>query len=195
MGELPHAGQGADGAFSSHRFAARLRSGGGNANRQEVVTVLKLFPAQLPWWLAGPGMGLCVVALYGLANRRLGVSGALLAAVVAPAERWHGERWRVEFLVALVVGAMAYGLAGSATRLTGYPVLSAALPGWGLVPLLAGGGLVLGYGARWAGGCTSGHGLSGCAAGSPDSLAATATFFAFAVAVTFAARALSGGAL
>jgi HD domain len=49
--------------------------------------------------------------------------------------------------------------------------------------------------ARWAGGCTSGHGLSGCAAGSPDSLAATATFFAVAVAVTFAARALSGGAL
>jgi uncharacterized protein len=168
---------------------------GGNANRQEVVSVLKLFPAQLPWWLAGPGMGLCVVALYGLANRRLGVSGAWLAAVVAPVERRRGERWRVEFLVALVVGALVFGLAGSATRPTGYPVLSATLPGWGLVLLLAGGGLALGYGARWAGGCTSGHGLSGCAAGSPDSLAATGTFFAVAVAVTFAAQALSGGAL
>jgi len=64
-----------------------------------------------------------------------------------------------------------------------------------LVPLLAGGGIALGYGARWAEGCTSGHGLSGCAAGSPDSLAATATFFAVAVAVTFVAHALSGGAL
>jgi uncharacterized protein len=180
----------------AHRIDSRCaRRGGGDANRQEVVTVLKLLPAQLSWWLAGPGMGLCVVALYGLANRRLGVSGALLAAVVAPAERWRGERWRVEFLVALVIGALAYGLVGSATRLTGYPVLSATLPGWRLLLRLTGGGLALGYGARWAGGCTSGHGLSGCAAGSPDSLAATATFFAVAVAVTFAARALSGGAL
>ena len=24
--------------------------------------------AQLPWWVAGPGVGLCVVALYGLIN-------------------------------------------------------------------------------------------------------------------------------
>lgn len=157
--------------------------------------MLKLLPAQLPWWLAGPGMGLCVVALYGLANRRLGVSGAWLAAVVAPVERWRGEGWRVEFLAALIAGAATAGVLGSATRLTGYPVLSHVLPPVILFPLLAGGGLALGYGARWAGGCTSGHGLSGCAAGSPDSLAATATFFAVAVAVTFAARALSGGAL
>lgn len=64
-----------------------------------------------------------------------------------------------------------------------------------LLPLLAGGGVALGYGARWAGGCTSGHGLSGCSAGSRDSLAATATFFAVAFAVTFAAQALSGGVL
>jgi len=157
--------------------------------------MLGLLPAQLPWWLAGPGMGLCVVGLYGLANRRLGVSGAWLAAVVAPIEGWRGERWRVEFLAALAGGALAEGLLSSATRLTGYPVLSAALPAGVLLPLLAGGGLALGYGARWAGGCTSGHGLSGCAAGSPDSLAATATFFSVAVGVTFAAQALSGGAL
>jgi uncharacterized protein len=101
----------------------------------------------------------------------------------------------VEFLAALIGGALAAGLLGSAARLTGYPVLSAALPAGILLPLLAGGGLALGYGARWAGGCTSGHGLSGCAAGSPDSVTATATFFAVAVAVTFAVHGLSGGAL
>jgi uncharacterized protein len=160
-----------------------------------VVIVLSLLPAQLPWWLAGPGLGLCVAGLYGLANRRLGVSGALLAAVVAPVEGWRGERWRVEFLAALIAGALVAGLLGRAERLTGYPVLSTALPAVALVPLLVGGGLALGYGARWAEGCTSGHGLSGCAAGSPDSLAATATFFAVALAVTFAANALSGGTL
>jgi hypothetical protein len=160
-----------------------------------VVTVLKLVPMPLPWWLAGPGLGLCVAALYGLANRRLGVSGAWLAAVVAPVEGWRGERWRVVFLAALIGDALAAGVLGSVTRLTGYPVLSTVLPAGVLLLLLAGGGLALGYGARWAEGCTCGHGLSGCAAGSPDSLAATATFFAVAVAVTFAAQALSGGAL
>ena len=157
--------------------------------------MLKLLPALLPWWLAGPGLGLCVAALYGLANRRLGVSGAWLAAVIAPIEGWSGERWRVEFLAAMTGGALAAGVLGSDTQLTGYPVLWTALPAGVLIPLLAGGGLALGYGARCAEGCTSGHGLSGCAAGSPDSLAATAIFFAAAVAVTFAAHALTGGAL
>ena len=157
--------------------------------------MLKLLPPLLPWWLAGPGLGLCVAALYGLANRRLGVSGGWLAAVVAPLEGWRGERWRVEFLAAMIGGALVAGVLGPATRLTEYPVLSKTVPAAVLVPLLAAGGLALGYGARRAEGCTSGHGLSGCAAGSPDSLAATATFFAVAVAVTVAAHALTGGAL
>ena len=64
-----------------------------------------------------------------------------------------------------------------------------------LVPLLLLVGVLVGYGARWAGGCTSGHGLSGCAAGSPESLAATATFFSVAVVVTLGLHALTAGAL
>jgi hypothetical protein len=167
--------------------------------------VLKLIPAQLPWWLGGPGLGLCVVALYGLANRRLGVSGVWLAAVVAPIERGRGghgrgehgrgERWPVEFLIALVAGAVAAGLLGSDTRLTSYPVLSGTVPAAVLLPLVTVAGLALGYGARWAGGCTSGHGIAGCPAGSPDSFAVTATFFGVAVAVAFGAQIVTGGAL
>jgi hypothetical protein len=52
--------------------------------------------AQLPWWVAGPGVGLCVVALYGLIDARLGVSGAWLA-TIAPVEGWKRERWRRTF--------------------------------------------------------------------------------------------------
>ena len=40
-----------------------------------------LLPAQLPWWVAGPGIGLCVVALYALAGVKLGVSGGWLQVV------------------------------------------------------------------------------------------------------------------
>ena len=157
--------------------------------------MLTLIPAQLPWWLGGPGLGLCVLALYWLANRRLVVSGAWLAAVVAPIEGWRGEHWRVEFLIALITGALTAGLLGSATQLTSYPVLSHALPAAVLLPLVTVAGLALGYGARWADGCSSGHGIAGCPTGSPDSLAATGTFFCVAVAVAFVTKIVSGGAL
>jgi uncharacterized membrane protein YedE/YeeE len=40
---------------------------------------------------------------------------------------------------------------------------------------------VMGFGARWAGGCTSGHGLTGMSLGSPASIAASMTLFATAV--------------
>jgi len=51
-------------------------------------------------------------------------------------------------------------------------------------------GALVGYGAKRSGGCTSGNGLSGNAMGSPASLAATATFFVTAIAVTFAINAV-----
>jgi uncharacterized membrane protein YedE/YeeE len=53
----------------------------------------------------------------------------------------------------------------------------------------------MGYGARWAGGCTSGHGLSGSSIVSPASLAAAATFMATAVVLTALLHVVSGGAL
>lgn len=45
------------------------------------------------------------------------------------------------------------------------------------VMLPAIGGILVGFGAAMAGGCTSGHGLAGCARFQPGSLAATAAFF------------------
>jgi hypothetical protein len=80
--------------------------------------VLTLIPAQLPWWLGGPGLGLCVLALSGLANRRPGVSGAWLAAVAAPIEGWRGEHWRVDFLIALISGALTAGDPAGASHAT-----------------------------------------------------------------------------
>jgi uncharacterized protein len=130
-----------------------------------------MLPSQLPWWVAGPGVGLCVVAMYGLANRRLGVSGGWLQALnVAAGRRDVSESWRLVFNGGLVLGAIAAAALGAGRSAPG-------------------------YGARWAGGCTSGHGISGCSVGSPDSLAATTTFFGVAVAVTLVIHALSGGAV
>jgi len=46
------------------------------------------------------------------------------------------------------------------------------------------GGMMVGFGTQMAGGCTSGHGLSGCSRLAAASLVATMSFFATAVAVS-----------
>lgn len=54
-----------------------------------------------------------------------------------------------------------------------------------MVVLLFVGGVLVGFGTRLAGGCSSGHGLNGCGRLRPVSLVATAVFFGTAVAVSF----------
>ena len=52
-------------------------------------------------------------------------------------------------------------------------------------------GVAIGYGAKAAGGCTSGNGLGGCATGSRASLTATGTFMATAIGLSFLLRAVT----
>ncbi|NYV76254.1 YeeE/YedE family protein, partial [Streptomyces sp. UH6] len=54
-----------------------------------------------------------------------------------------------------------------------------------MVALLFVGGVLVGFGTRLAGGCSSGHGLNGCGRLSPVSIVATAVFFGTAAAVSF----------
>lgn len=95
------------------------------------------------------------------------------------------------FLVCLAVGG---GLA--ALLRDGFSVTTASSPamhdvfGAATPFVLVGGGFLVGVGTRMAGGCTSGHGLSGCASLQPGSLVATALFFVAGVAMSFAVVAL-----
>ncbi|MBV9058971.1 MAG: YeeE/YedE family protein [Pseudonocardiales bacterium] len=54
-----------------------------------------------------------------------------------------------------------------------------------MISLLFAGGVLVGFGTRLAGGCSSGHGLSGCGRLRPVSILATAVFFGTAVLVSF----------
>lgn len=54
-----------------------------------------------------------------------------------------------------------------------------------MIVVLFVGGILVGFGTRLAGGCSSGHGLSGCGRLRPVSLLATAVFFGTAVLVSF----------
>src|SRR3954447_9118339 len=104
-----------------------------------------LLPHRLPWWVAGPGIGLCVVALYALGNMRLGVSGAWLQLIAVARRQRPSEPWRLWFLGGLVAGVLVAAILGT-MKLTGYGALSTELRPWELVLLLAGGGVAIGFG-------------------------------------------------
>lgn len=154
-----------------------------------------LLPVPIPWYVAGPLMGLTVVGLYLTTNRHLGISGSYVQ-VVDLARGRAIERWRFWFLGGTFAGAALAALLGGYSQAgLGYGALGEQLSLPLLVVVLFAGGALIGFGARWAGGCTSGHGLTGCATRSPGSIVAVATFFTAAVAFTLLIHALTGGAL
>ncbi len=75
-----------------------------------------------------------------------------------------GIDWQFMLVIGIVLGSLASALLSGSFKLQWVPSLwdevfgSAILPRL-LVSLM--GGIFLGFGARWANGCTSGHGISG----------------------------------
>ena len=155
-----------------------------------------LIAERLPWFVGGPLIGLIVAAMYAVWNEPLGASG-----FYAHVARWARRRpdtdiLRVWVFAGIVAGSVVGTLLQGGPRVTtAYGALGAALPLVLLVPVLFVGGVLIGYGVRWAGGCTSGHGLAGSSALSVASFAATATFMATAIAVSFLLNWLLGGVL
>ena len=61
------------------------------------------------------------------------------------------------------------------------------------LPLLIAGGLLVGFGTRLGGGCTSGHGVCGLGRLSARSMVATLTFMAVAALTVYVMRHVVGG--
>jgi uncharacterized membrane protein YedE/YeeE len=146
-----------------------------------------------PWYVAGPLFGLLIVGLRAVLNKPFGALGGYIDLATARSSARPG--FRIPMLLGIVLGGALY----AATLGTFSPSLSyvgAALPsvgvfGDGLILLFAGG--IMGFGARTAGGCTSGHGMSGMAIGSPASIVAAMTFFGTAVILARGMALLGGG--
>jgi uncharacterized membrane protein YedE/YeeE len=154
---------------------------------------MALLPHHLPWFIVGPLIGLVPVVLYAVANRPLGASGAYLQAILAVRGR-ASEGWRAWFFVGLIIGVLAAAvLQGGPVLHLGYDFISGWLSPVAAVPILFLSGVLMGYGARWAGGCTSGHGLCGTAARGIGSFVAAFTFFLTAIVVTLGLHLLTGG--
>jgi len=145
-------------------------------------------------FLIGPAIGLIVVALMWTINERIGVLGGYSNLLERASGRVGAISWRAWFLFGVIGGAFAFRLlAGAGTVGEGYGWLTRTFDSdfaVGVVLLIA--GTLIGYGAKVAGGCTSGNGLGGCSQGSAGSFAATATFMATAIVLTFVLEAAFG---
>ncbi len=117
-----------------------------------------------------------------IANGRIaGISG-VMGGLLAPAK---GEvAWRVLFLAGLVAGALLYRWTA------GDPYAIRFDASW---PMIVAGGLLVGFGTRVGGGCTSGHGVCGMGRLSPRSLVATCVFMATGGLTVFDVRHLAAG--
>lgn len=148
---------------------------------------------QLAWYVAGPVMGLCVVAIRILFNGRLGVTGGFSELVGRLRRGSVAFDWRGWFALGIVAAGALSLMAFGTPTFSGYGWMTDAFQGseqlW-MVPILLVAGVLIGYGAKLSGGCTSGCGLSGTAQLSAPALIATGTFFATAIGVSFAIEAV-----
>jgi uncharacterized protein len=148
---------------------------------------------QLAWYIAGPLLGLCVVAARALFNGRLGVTGGFSDVIDRVGGRTAALTWRGWFAIGILLGGVLFALVAGGPDFHGYGWLTDTFTGGAKIvipPILIVAGVLIGLGSKTAGGCTSGNGLSGSSLLSPASFAATATFFSTAIVVSFVIRAV-----
>lgn len=131
--------------------------------------------------LGGALIGLASALLMLLLGRIAGISG-ILAGCFNGAGRDKG--WRMAFIVGLIAPPLIGGVAG-------FRLLPPQMPtSWMLIAFA---GLLVGFGTRLGGGCTSGHGVCGVARLSMRSIAATMIFMITAMIVVAIMRHGMGG--
>jgi uncharacterized membrane protein YedE/YeeE len=114
--------------------------------------------------LGGALIGLAAAGLLVLTGKTAGVSGIVDGVLRGETGEW---RWKAAFLAGLVSGGlllawrMPHALADGPPR------------SW---PFVIAGGLLVGFGARFGGGCTSGHGVCGIGRGSLRGIVGTTIF-------------------
>lgn len=147
-----------------------------------------------PWYITGPLVGLSVPLLLLLTGKSLGISSSLqhIGSACMPNSKlpylsqnnWRKNSWNLIFVAGIILGGFIASQFLSAEPVRLLPAELSS--GWGLVQLAVGGFLV-GFGTRYANGCTSGHTIMGISLLNWPSLAATAAFFAGGLFMTFLA--------
>lgn len=140
-----------------------------------------------PWQALGGGLLIGIAsALLMLVNGRIaGVSG-IVNGLIQPQGR---SGWQIAFVAGLLAAPwLLHGFLPG----VGNPSVIGLMPAW---PLLLLAGFLVGFGARLANGCTSGHGVCGLARLSMPSLWAVLTFMGAGFATVFLLRHVVGRGL
>lgn len=148
--------------------------------------------APWPWWFSGILVGLTVPLLFVMSGQAFGISTSFqqIGAMCTPGcgasylrdyDR-RGGLWTLVFAVGIALGGFLGAHVLSATPVEFLP---ASYHGLGGAIRLLVGGFLIGFGTRYAGGCTSGHSITGISNLNWPSLVATIFFFVGGLAVTW----------
>ena len=131
--------------------------------------------------IGGGLIGLSAVLLMLLTGRIAGISGIFGGLLNFKSD---DRDWRIAFIAGLILAPLMAGWIGHAMPT---PTLPAS---W---TVIIGAGLLVGFGTRLGGGCTSGHGICGVARMSSRSIAATAIFMLAATVTVAVTHHVFGG--
>ena len=144
-----------------------------------------------PWYITGPLIGITVPLLLLVGGKSLGISSILrhTCAMIVPSRKiaflnypWKKEAWQFLFVAGIASGgALGFWIFGPSTA----PLLPEAYFSVRGAFLLLAGGFLVGFGVRYAGGCTSGHTIFGLSQLRLSALIASVSFFAGGLAARF----------
>jgi uncharacterized membrane protein YfcA len=169
--------------------AHQARSAFGHASLYAIV-----FEQRWPWWIGGLAVAAVALGLLFVENKQLGVSAGCGELGRLPHGPEARSSWRPRFLGGIVLGGMVAALLGGHAPTLAMGSLDQLVHGTApKLALLFGAGLLIGGGARLAGGCTSGHSIIGTALGARASWLATGLFMVAGFATTRLVLFLHGG--
>ncbi len=144
------------------------------------------------WYIAGPLIGLFVPLMFIISNKKFGISSALvhICTIVLPKEKikkfqynWSEDSWKFYFVIGIVIGAFLANYFLSSQPKNFLPASDYSISGFMKLFI---GGILVGFGTRYANGCTSGHSITGLSLLQSSSLKATISFFIGGLIFTFA---------
>lgn len=130
--------------------------------------------------LAGGALIGISAALFILFNGRIAGITGIVSGLFRPV--MHDSGWRIAFTLGLIIAPMVWLLFGELPNIqidASYKLLIIA-------------GVIVGFGARYGSGCTSGHGVCGISRLSPRSMIATLAFMATGFLTVFIMRHILG---
>lgn len=143
----------------------------------------------LPWYIAGPLLGLMVPALLILREKQLGISSSfrVIGAKLFPKWAyfqydWKKDMWQIHFSIGLLIAAfLLFGCTNIGIpridKTTEYGVQALSIYDTANALLFFFGAIAIGFGARYADGCTAGHCIMGNSQLAPSALLTTVFFF------------------